>query len=176
MILNMTPKQKILRQALLTNAHHDYNKGLNSHAFFKIQDHAMGEDMVQDTFLKTWSYLVKGGKIETMKAFLYHILNNLIIDEYRKRKYRTTSLDDLVEKGFEPSTGDHERLIDFLDGKGATLLIARLPLAYQKIMHLRFIQNLSLAEISLITGQTKNTVSVRVCRGLQKLKLIYRPA
>jgi len=158
----MTPKQKILQQALLTTAHHDYNKGLNSHAFFKLQDHAMGEDMVQDTFLKTWGYLVKGGKIETMKAFLYHILNNLIIDEYRRRKYRMTSLEDLIEKGFEPSNSDHERLIDFLDGKDAFLLIARLPLAYQKIMRMRFVQNLSLSEISLITGQTKNNISVRV--------------
>jgi RNA polymerase sigma-70 factor (ECF subfamily) len=172
----MTPQQKILRQALLTTAHRDYSKGLNSHAFFKTQDHSIGEDMVQDTFLKTWSYLVKGGKIETMKAFLYHILNNLIIDEYRKRKYRTTSLDDLVEKGFEPSNGDHERLVNFLDGKNAFLLIAKLPVAYQKIMRMRFIQNLSLTEISLITGQTKNTISVRVCRGLQKLKLLYKPA
>lgn len=170
----MTSKQNIRLQTLLTVAHHDYHQGLNSHAFFKIHDRAMGEDMVQDTFLKTWNYLVKGGKIETMKAFLYHVLNNLIVDEYRKRKYQTTSLDDLVEKGFEPSTGDHERLIDVLDGKGALILIARLPLAYQKIMRMRFVQNLTLSEISLITGQTKNNISVRVCRGLQKLKLLYR--
>lgn len=32
-----------------------------------------------------------------MKAFPYHVLNNLIVDEYRKRK--TASLDDLLEKG-----------------------------------------------------------------------------
>jgi RNA polymerase sigma-70 factor (ECF subfamily) len=170
----MTSKQNIRLQTLLTVAHHDYHQGLNSHAFFKIHDRAMGEDMVQDTFLKTWNYLVKGGKIETMKAFLYHVLNNLIVDEYRKRKYQTTSLDDLEEKGFEPSSNEHERLIDVLDGKGAFLLIARLPLAYQKIMRMRFVQNLTLAEISLITGHTKNNISVRVCRGLQKLKVLYR--
>src|SRR3989344_3571626 len=100
----MTPKQKVRQQAVLTLAHNDYEKGLNAHAFFKVHDHAMGEDLVQDTFMKTWAYLVKGGKIDVMKAFLYHVLNNLIIDEYRKHK--TTSLDALLVKGFEPSMGD----------------------------------------------------------------------
>ncbi len=171
----MTPKQKILQQALLATAHYNYQKGLNTHAYFKIQDHAMGEDMVQDTFLKTWKYLAKGGKIQTMKAFLYHILNNLIIDEYRRRRYQTTSLDVLLEKGFEPRGDSAESLMDSLDGKKAIALIARLPIAYQQIMRMRFIQNLSLTEIAVITGQTKNTISVRICRGLQKLKVIYEP-
>lgn len=97
----MTPKQKKEQDVVLTTAHHDYEKGLNVHAFFKTHNHATGEDLVQDTFIKTWSYLARGGKIDIMKAFLYHVLNNLIVDQYRKHK--TTSLDVLLEKGFEPS-------------------------------------------------------------------------
>ena len=49
----MTPQQQIRRQALLTVAHREYGKGLTAHAFFKVQDRATGEDLVQDTFLKT---------------------------------------------------------------------------------------------------------------------------
>ena len=167
----MTSKQETKQQAILTVAHHDYQKGLNLHAFFKIHDHTLGEDLVQDTFVKTWSYLIRGGKIEIMKAFLYHVLNNLIVDEYRKRK--ATSLDVLLEKGFEPSAGDSKRLFTLLDGKGALLLIQRLPLTYQKVMRMRYIQDLSLKEMSLITGQSKNTIAVQVHRGLRKLKLLY---
>ena len=81
----MTPKEKKRLQGVLTIiAHNDYEKGLNARAFFKLSNHETGEDLVQHTFMKTWIYLVKGGKIEIMKAFLYHILNNLIVDEYRK--------------------------------------------------------------------------------------------
>ena len=170
----MNPKQKAKRQAMLTVAHHDYEKGLNVHAFLKLNNHALGEDLVQDTFIKTWSYLVRGGKIDIMKAFLYHVLNALIVDEYRKRK--TTSLDLLLGKGFEPKDGRSERLLDVLDGKAALLLIQRLPEAYQKVMRMRYVQDLSLKEISLITGQSKNTVAVRAHRGLKKLKLLYDPA
>jgi DNA-directed RNA polymerase specialized sigma24 family protein len=56
----MTPKQEIERKATLSVAHHDFNTKLNSHAYFKVHNHALGEDLVQDTFLKTWSYLVRG--------------------------------------------------------------------------------------------------------------------
>ena len=126
----MTPKQNKKINSDLTTAHTDFEVGLNKRAFFKLSDHMLGQDLVQETFLKTWKYQVKGGKIETMKAFLYHILNNLIIDEYRKHK--PISLDILIEKGFDPSVNDTSRLIDKLDGKTALLLIRRLPLKYQK--------------------------------------------
>lgn len=168
----MTPKQKVQREKELSDAHHDYQAGLNLYALFKVRDRAVGEDLVQDTFMKTWNYLVKVGKIDTMKAFLYHVLNNLIVDEYRKRK--TTSLDVLLAKGFEPSEDDPERLFSVLDGKAAVLLIERLPVAYQKVMRMRYVKDLSLKEISLITGQTKNTVAVQVHRGLAKLRLLYK--
>ena len=156
----------------LTGAHHDYEKGLNKHAFFKISNRGVSEELVQDTFIKTWAYLVKGGKVDVMKAFLYHILNNLIVDEYRRRK--NASLDVLLEKGFEPAAREHETMIDLLDGKAALLLIARIPKKYQRVMRMRYVQDLSLKEMSVITGQTKNALAVQAHRGLEKLKILYR--
>ncbi len=169
----MTPTEKTERQGVLNVAHNDFGKTLNSYAFFKVSDHAMGQDLVQDTFIKTWRYLVKGGKIDKMKAFLYHILNNLIIDEYRKRKNKSVSLDVLLEDGFDPGVTERERSDNIFDGKGAVLMIKHLPLMYQNVMRMKYLQDLSLKEISLITGQTKNTVAVQLHRGLIKLKLLY---
>ncbi|OHB08875.1 MAG: hypothetical protein A3I86_00780 [Candidatus Zambryskibacteria bacterium RIFCSPLOWO2_02_FULL_39_14] len=167
----MTKKQDTRQKAILTLAHHDYAKGMNSYSFFKVHNHATSDDLVQDTFIKTWSYLTKGGKIDIMKAFLYHILNQLIIDEYRKRK--TTSLDVLLEKGFEPSVDHSERIFNVFDGKAALLLIQHLPAKYQTVMRMRYAQDLSLKEISLITGQSRNAVAVQSHRGLEKLKVLY---
>ena len=144
---------------------------MNSYSFFKVHNHATSDDLVQDTFIKTWSYLAKGGKIEIMKAFLYHILNQLIIDEYRKHK--ATSLDVLLEKGYEPSVDHSERVFNVFDGKAALLLIQHLPTKYQTVMRMRYAQDLSLREISLITGQSTNAVAVQAHRGLIKLKKLY---
>ena len=167
----MASKQEKSLQTILTKAHLDYEKKLNIHAFFKLQDHALGEDLVQDAFIKTWKYLVRGGKIEIMRAFLYHILNDLIIDEYRKHK--TSSLNTLMEKGFEPKGGNSERLVNFLEGKALFLLILQLPEKYQRVMKMRHVQELTIQEISLITGQSKNTITVQAHRGLEKLKALY---
>lgn len=158
---------------LLTAAHDEHRSGLHAHASFKTRDNSLANDIVQSTFMKTWLYLLKGGKIQTMKAFLYHVLNDLIVDEYRKHK--TTSLDILLEKGFDTTTsGAVERMTDAIDGKQILSLIQRLPKTYQKIIYMRYIQDLSLKEIASITKQSRATTAVQVHRGLAKLKTMYR--
>ncbi len=169
MTMTKTPRRKI--HAELTSAYNTYQAGLHARAHYKIQDEALGDDLVQTTFMKTWVYLVKGGRIDLMKAFLYHVLNGLIIDEYRKNK--PASLDVLIGNGFEPSFDDSKRLFNIADGKVALKMIERLPKKYQQVMRMRYIDQLSLQEISTITGQSKNTVAVQAHRGLIKLKEIY---
>lgn len=158
-------------QELLTLAYHDYEKGLNLYSFLKLRDRALSEDLVQETFMKTWNYLVKGGNVEVMKAFLYHILNGLIVDEYRKHK--TTSLDILLVKGYAPPAGHPEHHFNILDGKAALRMIEKLPPKYRTIMHMRYIQDLSITEISVLTKQSKNAVAVQMHRGLIKLKVLF---
>ena len=158
----------------MTKAYDDFNKGLNSYALFKVSNRELSEDLVQNTFIKTWSYLVSRGKIDGMKAFLYHVLNNLIVDEYRKKKRQPVSLDVLADDGFTPSIDNSEELFNTIDGEKIVLLIKKLPEIHREILHMRYILDLSLKEMSVITGQTESTLSVRVHRGIQKLKLLYK--
>ncbi len=168
----LTKKQQEKERGLFTIVHNVYGKGLSSYAYYKLNNHNQSKDLVQDTFLKTWKYIVNGGKIEIMRAFLYHILNDLIIDQYRKHK--TVSLDALIQKGFEPKIDDSEFIINNFDGKVAILLIKLLPEKYQRVMHMRYVEDLSIKEIALITKKSKNTIAVQLHRGLQKIKKIYK--
>ena len=151
----------------------NYQRDLNMHAFFRVNDYEIGKDLVQDTFMKTWNYLKNGGKIIMMRAFLYHILNNLIIDEYRRRKHKAASLDTLLETGYEPVTDEHLHLVDRLDGKTTAMLISKLPPKYERVLRMHYLEHLSLDEMSKKTGQSKNTMAVQVHRGLKKLKTLY---
>ena len=170
-LMLVTEQQRVGPQNLLTEAYRSYGKELNLYALFKISNSAIGEDLVQETFLKTWRYLVRGGKIKIMKAFLYHTLNHLIVDQYRK--HRTASLDTLIENGFERGDDHPIHLVNFLDGQQAIRLIHYLPAAYQKVLRMRYIKDLSLEEMSQVIGITKNATAVRVHRGLLKLKVLY---
>ena len=38
---------------------------------------------------------------------------------------------------------------------------------------MKYVQDLSLEEMSQITGQTKNGIAVKIHRGLEKLKILY---
>ena len=167
----MTPEQDKKQRGILSEAHFDHEKSLNTYAFFKTSNHALGEDLVQDTFMKTWKYLQKGGKIDLMRAFLYHVLNGLIVDEYRKNK--TVSLDVILSKGLEPKIDNSKNIFNILDGKTAILFIKLLPPKYEKVIRMKYIQDLSLEEMSLITGQSRKTVAVQIHRGMKKLKVIY---
>jgi RNA polymerase sigma-70 factor (ECF subfamily) len=167
----MTAQQEQKLKETLTLAHQEYGKELSKRAFFKVNDPMLAEDLVQNTFMKTWNYLIKGGKIDKMKAFLYHVLNNLIIDEYRKHKL--VSLEVLLEKGFEPSVDEYAKMINAIDGKEATRLIRRLPTKYQKVIRMRYLQDLSLNEMSNATGVSKNTIAVQAHRGVEILRSLY---
>jgi RNA polymerase sigma-70 factor (ECF subfamily) len=156
---------------VLTNAYHDYHSSLFRYACYKISDTGVVLDLVQNTFIKSWNYLRRGGKIRKMKAFLYHVLNNLIIDEYRKKK--TSSLDQLLEKGFEPGKDYSPALINKLDGRGAIKLVRRLPPKYRSVVYMRYVEDLSLEEIKERTNLNKNTIAVEIYRGIKKLKNIY---
>ena len=161
-------------------AHQQYTKQLRRYSLSKVSNPALAEDLVQDTFVRAWNYLSKGGKVDTMKSFLYQILHRLIIDEYRKGK-RTSSLDDLVEKGFDPSaqggqgnhTDEFEHISDMYDGTATMQLIEQLPERYKKVVSLKYIKHLSTDEISEMTGESKNTIAVQLHRGLIKLKNLF---
>ena len=153
---------------------------LYRHAYFRLSDKERAYDLAQDTFLKAWDYVAGGGEIKQYKSFLYRILHNLIIDEYRKKK--SYSLDELLENetaapaieaemsagGGAPekeSSLDEEILIENVRSR-----IPELPEQYRVALTLRFVDDLSIGEIAETVGVSENVVSVRIHRGVAKLR------
>ena len=162
--------KKSTNNQVLTNAHHDFSRGLSRYANIKIHPPSLSDDLVQTTFLKTWQYLQRGGRIDLMRAFLYHVLNRLIIDEYRKKK--VVSLDLLAEEGLELEAVNSENIFNVIDGRTLAALIEKLPEKYRSAITMRYTNDLSLKEMSVITHQSQNAMSVQVHRGLAKLRLL----
>jgi RNA polymerase sigma-70 factor (ECF subfamily) len=161
---------RVIADAIET-AHHDYERELLRRALYKTNDVDLSQDLVQNTFLKTFLYLRKGGKVDLVRAFLNHILNDLIVDQYRKHK--VTSLDTLLEKGYEPSADDTSAMIDFLDGRSIVRTLTKLPPRYERVVTMRYLRGMSLKEIADNTKQSQNTIAVQIHRGLKKLKKLY---
>ena len=141
----------------------------------RVSNREKAIDLVHDTYTKVWSYLRGGYEIENFRPFLYKVLNNLIIDEYRRRK--ESSLDALMEADgvdegsfAELSESTVEALAATIDGKKAFELLETLPDQYREVIILRFVDQLGPREISVLIEETENVVSVRIHRGLKQLR------
>lgn len=156
-------------------AFEEYGDALFRHATLRISDRERATDLVHDTYTKVWSYVRQGHAIENFRPFLYKVLNNLIIDEYRKQ--RELSLDMLLEQeGSDGRTFDDlsestvESLAATIDGKKAFAVLETLPDVYREAIILRFVDGLGPKEISELIEETENVVSVRIHRGLKMLR------
>ena len=89
-------------------AYDAYSESIYRHCFFRVWRKGRAEELLQETFLRLWTYLIKGNKVENIRALLYKIANNLIIDESRKKKEE--SLDQILEnpERLEPKSNDHQ--------------------------------------------------------------------
>jgi RNA polymerase sigma-70 factor (ECF subfamily) len=161
-------------EEIIVRAYKDHEKSLLKQSFFKLGNEDLSDDLVQTTFLKTWEYLLKENKIQHVRGFLFHVLNNLIIDEYRKKE--NLSLDALEEAGLQIVFDDSEHLINQADGKTAMLLIPLLKEKHRKVVSMKFEEEKTIKEIAEATKQPHNTVVVQIRRGINELAILFRVA
>jgi len=157
----------------LAKAYEEHSDAIFRYCFFKISDREKALDLVQETYTHVWQYLIKGNEIDNIKTFLYRTARNLIIDEYRKKK--TFSLDSLMDLGFEPKIEVEEALYTELDISQVMKCVEQLPEKYSSIIVMRYVNDLSVTEIASIVNETENVVSVRIFRGISKLRALVLP-
>lgn len=162
-------------EARFLKAFDEYNDALFRHAYLRVSNREKAIDLVHDAYTKVWSYIRDGYQIDSFRPFLYKVLNNLIIDEYRKRK--EASLDALMEQeGVDEGSFDDlsentvEMLAATIDGRKAFELLNELPEQYREVIVYRFVDQLGPREISELTEESENVISVRIHRGLKLLR------
>jgi len=142
------------------------------YCYYRVSDRDIAKDLVQETFTRTWKYLVDEKEIKNMRAFLYRVANNLVIEEYRKKKSTPVSLDKLQEKGFDPGHDEGSKIQSIVEGKDILALLERLESQNSDVVIMRYINELSLKEISEILGESENTISVRIHRALKQIRIL----
>lgn len=145
-----------------------YSDALFRHCLFRVSNRETALDLVQETFTKTWAQISCGEVIERFQPYLYHVLNNLIIDFYRKKK--SVSLDALADDGFDPAGSGADEIIDHAEGSLLMKLLEELPEHDRTVIVMRYIDGLQVTQIARVLKESENSVSVRLHRALKKLK------
>jgi RNA polymerase sigma-70 factor (ECF subfamily) len=139
------------------------------HCFFKLSNRELALDLVQETFARTWEYIASGKEVKNIKGFLFKVANNLIIDEYRKKK--AVSLETLQEQtGFDAPVNEHKKTIFSVEVDTVLTHINKLDSKYKDVILMRYVNDYSPKEIAKILGESENAVSVRINRGLKKVQ------
>lgn len=151
-------------------AYEQYADAIFRHCYFRVFNRERGRELMQEVFMKAWEYIAKGNNIDNIRAFLYRIANNLIVDEFRKKDKREVSLEDLQEKGWEPGYDSLPEVQARLDERHILETLNRVESRYREVLVMRYIDQLSPAEIAAITNESANVISVRIHRGIKQLK------
>ena len=138
------------------------------HCFFRLSSRERALEISQEAFLKVWEYFDKGTNIKNPTALVYRVANNLIIDEYRRRK--VVSLDLMQESGFDVDSGDDEKMMELMELDKVRVAISKIPEKYRQVVTLRFVEGLSPSEIGAIVNRTENSVSVQLNRAIKMLQ------
>ncbi|CAM4473132.1 RNA polymerase sigma factor SigW [Paenibacillus phoenicis] len=136
------------------------------------------EDVVQETFLRVHKNWNRYDEKQKFSTWIYRIATNLCIDRLRKRKpsyYLDAEMND--QDGLDGYTlipGD-ERTPEteyLLSETQLTIhqAIEGLPAKYKSVIVLRYLQELSLQEISEVLDMPVTTVKTRVHRGREFLR------
>jgi len=147
-----------------------YADKLYRFVYFKVKAEDI-EDLVELCFLKAWdkrkSY---NPKKSSLNSWLYTIARNSVIDYYRVSKV-VDELDVNIrddKKIANPKVVTEENLTAGIIREA----IYELPENYRDLVWLRFIDDLSYAELAGVLSKSESTIRVMQFRAMKKLKVI----
>lgn len=148
-----------------------YVEAIYTFIYYQVSSTHEAEDLAETVFLKAFEKLPefrRGKAMTNFRAWLYRIARNLVIDTYRTRK-ATLSLDpDIPLASDEPPPGD---ALDVAQSFGqAQAAIARLEPHFREVIVMRFMQDMSYAEVAAALEITENYVRVLQHRALKKIR------
>ena len=138
------------------------------------------EDLLQETYLKAYRHYASFEPGTNLKAWLFKILKNTFINEYRRRKHVPVQVDFAdLEETFEslvavgeqgPVRSPEEELLDSsMDGE-VRRAIKELPHNYKVVVLLADIEGYAYKEIAGILEIPVGTVMSRLYRGRRSLE------
>jgi RNA polymerase sigma-70 factor (ECF subfamily) len=152
-------------------AYEKYADDIYRHCYFRVYNKELAEDLTQETFIKTWKYIVAGQKIGNIKAFLYRVAVNLVIDNSRKKK--EIYLDNMEIKGDPGSirlNNIEGEIFNRIEVGEILKVLDDLPENYRQVIVMRYVNDLMPQEIADILNETPNAVSVRINQAVSKLR------
>ena len=159
---------------------------LYSAAMRMTRNPADAEDLVQETFAKAYSSFHQFRPGTNLKAWLYRILTNTFINNYRKKQRQpqqsmSEDVEDwqLARAESHSSTGLRSAEMEALEHLPDTEVkraLQELPEDFRMAVYLADVEGFAYKEIAEIMGTPIGTVMSRLSRGRERLRRTMEPA
>lgn len=145
-------------------------------ALMRLNTKEEAQDIASEAFLKAWQYITSSEKrVENIRALLYRIARNLIIDHYRLSKKEVQSFDEKLFEELVDLSFDLEESVSKKDEiREVFSLLNDLPEEDQELIMMRYSQDLDIKEIADILGKNTGAVRVALHRAIKQLKVILK--
>lgn len=153
-------------------------EALHTFAFHLSYNEEDADDLVQETFLKAFRFIEKFEEGTNAKAWLFKILKNAYINQYRKESrqpsfvdYEEVNVYQEEEEGLSSSYYDlREEVFDQMMGDEVSTALNALPEEFRTVIWLCDIEGFSYEEIAQIIEIPIGTVRSRLFRARNMLK------
>lgn len=133
-----------------------------------VNNESDAEEVAQDSFVKAYYALKRFSRKSKFSTWLYRIVFNTAISYKRKRKVHTETIDEIrIVKTVSGGAEDivkHDEQVKFIKEALSGLLPADAT-----ILTLFYLQELSIEEISDVTGLKVNAVKVKLFRARKRM-------
>lgn len=149
-------------------AYEEYADAIFRLCYGKTGSRDEAKDMAQEVFVRVWERLDKDGReIENLRAFLFTVARNLIKDYYKKKK---PVLERDLPEGVMEDIPTRQMQETLSETRIALQALHALSDPYREALTLHLVEGLPIGEIARLLGERPNTISVRVKRGLEKVR------
>ena len=172
----MKSHDKIFEEEFLPHA-----DALTNFAYYLTQDENDVEDLVQDTLMKAYKAAGSYEEGTNSKAWLFRIMKNTFINEYKRRQRRGKKVDyeeiityhDEEDSPLTSYTDLRTEIFGGMMGDEVMIAINDLPTEYRTILLLCYVEEFQYEELAAIFDIPIGTVRSRLARarGLLKDKL-----
>tara|TARA_A100001011_G_scaffold387588_1_gene465651 strand:+ start:342 stop:962 length:621 start_codon:yes stop_codon:yes gene_type:complete len=166
------------RTAIFDNEFMPHRDAMYNFAFRLTYDEDNAKDLVQDTYLKAYRFAESFQEGTNAKAWLYRILKNSFINDFRKKSKEPAKVDyQEVENFYNSENVDEEKTIDLridavrdMIGDEVSLALSSLAVDFRTVIILCDLEGFTYDELSKILDIPIGTVRSRLHRARNLLK------
>lgn len=158
-------------------AYDQYLDDIYRFIYYKVNRHEDAEDISSQVFLKTWGYIQNSELTDykTLKALLYRVARNLVIDHYRKQSTKKAVVCDSDISGLNIIDEKQNPKAEVEIREGYNLIetkLLELKDEYREVIILKYINGLSISEIAEIMDKSRGNIRVIHYRAIKALKKV----